>query len=843
MNLQRLGFSFQIGMLVVPAFAGLLLFAELPVLAQGTHLWTQSRFEEFEKGTSDGVEITSDGKLRRGPQSQELLTTPSTFVWAVAGDQKKPDLAYVATGSPATVLRVGLDGKKADGSGVPKPDKLFETKALAVQVLKVGPDGMLYAATIPDGKVYRLKPDASEALDETKAEVVFDLTAAQKKAEEKAGAAGKAGEASGKDGAASDAKKPDRPESAARYIWDLTFDSAGRLYVATGGPGAVYRVDVTKQNAPVESFFESDEQHIRALVWDRADKFGNAADGKANLIAGSDGSGLVYRISPDGKGYVLFSAPRREVTALAVGADGTIFESDVGDKSHNPLPAIPVQAGGSSITINFVSPGSVQAANASTALPEGSEIFALTPNAAPRKVWSGKDEVVYRLVAGGFDSKSDGVTALTGNRGRVLRIHADGSFGDVAHLDAQQAVAMAEVSGGWLVGTANTGKLFRFDSAMNTARDSGTGDHAYASDILDAGAAARWGRIEVEPGSRGFQILTRSGNVEQPVRRAKDWGWSEWQAAPDGKVASPVGRYLQWKVELAAYGVVGGVGVNYLAVNAAPEVDDVLVVPGAKFVPQPPPTQVPTVTIAFPSANGGVVLDTSNANASMPIQAQKDRTAVTVRWNAHDDNGDEMSYDIYLRGDGEANWWPLKKGVTERVYSFDGSTLPDGGYEAKVVASDAPSHTPGDALTGELTSERFELDTTAPVISALKARAAGRTECSGTPCRSETLIPISFDAVDATSPISRAEYSIDSGKWQYVEPVGQLSDSKTEHYSFDARVLLKLEDSNGNDEVIVREAAREHLVTVRVYDRHENVATAKIIVPADATKPATSGAK
>ena len=747
-----------------------LLTAGLPLLAQGTKLWTQSRYEELEKGTPQGVEIRSDGKLRSGPVSRELFTSPSSFVWSVAAG--KDGTAYLATGSPASVLRVTADGKS---------QTLFESKALAVQVLRMGPDGMLYAATMPDGKVYRIKPgsgpDAGKAADEASAEVVFDLskfdtdsTTAQKTDEKPA------------DG--TDGKKADK----SRYIWDMTFDSAGRLYVATGGPGAVYRVDVKQSKA--EAFFKTDEQHIRALAWDKA----------GNLIAGSDGSGLIYRIDKDGKGYVLFSAPRREITALAIDADGTIFASDVGDKSKNPLPVLPVQSGASSITISFAQPGSVQAANASASLPDGSEIFALKANQAPRKVWSGKDEIVYSLA-----STPEGLVALTGNRGRILRINpADGSFGDIAHLEAQQVVSMAATRSGtpagWLVGTANTGKLYSIAAS--------TSSHSYASDVLDAGATARWGRVEVAPDSRNFQIWTRSGNVEQSVRSAKDWGWSDWQPLADGKVSSPVGRYLQWKVELKDGGEVGSVGVNFLAVNAAPAVDDLVVVPGARVIPQPVQATPPTVQIALPvaAANAGVSFEA--ANAAQPIQGQKDRTAVTVRWAAHDDNGDDLSFDLFIRGDGERLWRPLKKNLTDKVYSFDATSLPDGGYQVKVVASDAPSHTPGEVLTGEQVSERFELDTTAPVISGLKgAIADGR-------------IQVSLDAADAASPIAHAEYSLDAGPWQYIEPVGGLSDSKEERYSFSAPLSADAK------------AETEHVVTVRVYDRHENVATAKTLVPA-----------
>ena len=180
-------------------------------------------------------------------------------------------------------------------------------------------------------------------------------------------------------------------------------------------------------SATPEEFFKSDEQHIRTLAW----------DAKGNLIAGSDGSGLVYRISPQGKVYVLFEAPRREITSIAMGADGTIYAASVGDKSHNPLPPLPVQGTGT-VTFTIVQPGSLQAANQSSSAPEGTEIYALKEGQAPRKLWSGKDEVVYALAA-----QPSGVLALSGNRGRIFRIEEDGNFADIGHLEAQQGLCLA----------------------------------------------------------------------------------------------------------------------------------------------------------------------------------------------------------------------------------------------------------------------------------------------------------------------------------------------------------------------------------------------------------------
>ncbi len=176
------------------------------------------------------------------PGSLPSFATPSTYVWAVASDPAGN--AYLATGSPATVLKVTPDGKST---------KLFETTDLTVQAVRVGPDGSVYAATLPSGKVYKLKPDAT-GLDEKTATVAFDPAAT--------------------------AEKP-------KYIWDLLFDAKGRLYIATGGPAAIYRVDVSQPGAKPELFFKSDEQHIRCMAFDH----------QGNLIAGSDGSriGLPHR--------------------------------------------------------------------------------------------------------------------------------------------------------------------------------------------------------------------------------------------------------------------------------------------------------------------------------------------------------------------------------------------------------------------------------------------------------------------------------------------------------------------------------------------------------------------
>jgi len=38
------------------------------------------------------------------------------------------------------------------------------------------------------------------------------------------------------------------------------------------------------------------------------------------------------------------------------------------------------------------------------------------------------------------------------------------------------------------------------------------------------------------------------------VRGRGDWGWSDWQPLKDGAVASPAGRFFEWKAVLHAGG-------------------------------------------------------------------------------------------------------------------------------------------------------------------------------------------------------------------------------------------------------------------------------------------------
>lgn len=732
-------------------FSALLLIgSSLTAHAQGTHLWTEDSFSDFEKGTPDGIAIGSDGTLTAGPALHQLAQLNAGNVWAVAADSRGN--AFAATGSPAQVVRVTPDGKQTI---------LFTTKDLSVQALTVGPDGNLYAATLPSGKVFRIDPSAAKPLDETTAPLVFD---------------------------------PAAVETHPKYVWALAFDKQDRLYVAAGAPGGIYRIALHRGEAGAkpELFFRSDEPHIRSLLF--------LPNG--DLLAGSDGSGLIYRVGADGKGFVVFEAGKREITSMALGPQGQVYLAGVGEKGKDTsLPPLAVTSTGAtpagvpvgSVTITVVQPGSTQAVTNNTNVPDGSEVYLLpaSPADAPRRIWADHEEVVYALHA-----TAKGVLGATGNHGRIFLLHDDGTYADIAHTQAAQAIDLATLSdGSTLVGTANSGKLFAL------GRETKATPATLTSDVFDASGASLWGRAELIANGAGYTLETRVGNLENPLR-----GWSDWKpyAATDATLSQQPARYAQWRLTLPPGGpAVHSVALNYLPANAAPVVDEVTVAPGARVnaasVAQPQPAQI---SIYFPS-QGAVNADPNSAQT--PLSAMKDKTGTTVRWAAHDDNGDDLTFDLYYQAIGDPSWRLLKSGLTDRYYTFDTNQLPDGPYRMRVVASDAPSHPTGMALTDDRVSDLFQIDTETPSVASLTAQLTGNS------------IHVVATATDSKTPIAHAAYSLDAGPWQYVEPVGRLSDASQEHYDFQAPLPKDAQPA-------------PHTLTLRVFDRFDNEGSGKATV-------------
>jgi hypothetical protein len=746
-----------LNLLILKKLCFALLFASLFVYAEGTRTWEQSKFEDLTKGTAKGVAIRSTGGLELAPAFKAISTTPSTYIWAVDADSNGN--LFAAAGAPARVYRITPEGQFTP---------IFEPQELQVQALAIDKNGIIYAGTNPDGKVYRIERRTAAAVKESSE--------------------------SSKGKSTSEFSASVFFDPGTKYIWDLLLDPSGNLLVATGDRGEIFRVTPKGEHSLL---FKSDEAHIRVL----------ALDSKGDLIAGSDGSGLVYRISPKGEAFVLYSAPKKEITALAIDKAGNIFASAAGEKrSAGPGPSLPLtiplpspapaaNPGQSGLTIGNPNPAPapVMGPFPSSGTAGGSEIYRIAPDGSPSRIWTSREDLVYALA---FDSGGH-LLAGTGNRGHVFAITGEDEYTDLLRASASQVTAFARAADGALyASTSNLGKIFLLRAAAEP-------EGSYESDLFDARIFSRWGRAEFR-GAGNVELLARSGNVDNPDRNWSPWTKVDLQRGAELSV--PPARFIQWKTVLRPGNPaprVDGVLVNYLPKNVAPDFDDVSVQVGTRYQSLPKPIGVET-----------------NA-ASAPPPGAHDKDSVGVKWSIHDDNDDQMVYSVYYRGDGESRWLLLKDNLTDKFYSFDASLLPDGGYTVKIVASDAPSHSPAQALSAERESARFEVDTSPPRIGEMKALLDGDQ------------IHVSFAAVDSFSSIKRAEYSVDAGEWQFLEPVGQLSDARSENYDF------RIPVPSGSNKVMLAASSRsapdsasdpEHVIVVRVFDRYDNMSSAKTVL-------------
>ena len=775
------GFHFFVRQLFRAAvLASLLLVLGFSAAAEHTRRWRQSSYDEFVKGTAHGVAVRSDGRLELAPKFTLLADADASYLWSL---RLAPNGSlYAAGGFPARVFRF-------DDSG--KPSTVFQSTDLAAQAIAFDAQGTLFVATSPDGKVYRVSASGEKT-------VFFD------------------------------------PKT--KYIWDLAFASDGTLYVATGDKGQIFAVTPDGKST---LFYASDEAHIRVL----------ALDGQNRLLAGTEPSGRVLRITGrDGRsgekkaaekdsakgsaeGFVLYESAKREVTALAVAADGTIYAAAIGEKQRAsgqaPTTVIATPQGTTTFTNNGVISGAAAQA-LFTPFPNviSSSIYRIATDGAPEELWSSREDVVYAL-----GMAQDGrLLAGTGNNGAVLAIDQHGAYAQLAKAGSAQITGIVRNGGGkTFICTANPGKVF---SVGPEYEPEGT----YESHSFDAQIFSQWGHVEwwspplennAASGAKSakhagaaprLEFFVRSGNTEEPGAE-----WSRWfgpYAQTGSAVEAPPARYVQWKAVIHDGRPGDGiywVSVAYLPRNIAPVIDGIaLQDPGVRaqttFVTAA--GQLQSAALKMPPADNtnGVIITQSNISPrfEQPPQGFVQKGYASVLWSAHDINDDDMRYAVYFRGENEHEWKLLKDKLDQKFYSWDTTTMPDGGYYLKIVASDAPSNPPAAALTAERESERFEVDNTPPVIENLEATGDPAQAAN----KSGNAVSVRFTARDSTTSIERAQYSVDGGEWILCAPVTHISDAPEEHYDF----------------TIAAVSPGEHIVAVRAYDRFENVGSAKTVV-------------
>jgi hypothetical protein len=753
----------------VLAGALLVLFAALvarPVHASSPKFFQAATQADFLKGDVENLSIDARGQLVLGPAIELVYETPAPFVWAIA--TASDGTLFLGTGNEGKVYRVGPDGK---GS------VFFDSAELEVHALAVAPNGGLYVGTSPDGKVYKVDRDGT-------ATAFFD----------------------GQD----------------KYIWALAVDPRGNVYAATGDKGVIYKISPDGKST---AFYKTKSTHATALIFDKS----------GNLIAGTESPGKVFRIEPDGKGFVLLDTPFQEIRALRFDDKGMLYVAAMNGRPASgigpivppvaetvagggraPIPTVTVSAEITSIAIVDVSDS---AAGASSGRDDRRSakggVYRVSPDGLWDEVWESRDDLPYDIT---FEPNGAPIIA-TGGKGKLYRLEGDPLRPTLlTRAAAQQVTAFYKDPRGRLYfATANPGKLFRLSSERAVR---GT----YESESRDAQMVSTWGTLRwrgTVPKGAQVELFTRSGNTETP-----DEAWSAWApasaSADAAAISSPKARYLQWRAVLTGKGdgpVLTSVTVAYLQRNLRPTVRSITVHPPGIVFQKPFTTGEPDLAgfgdQTTPDRRLTSVAQTPQGGSGSPSLGRRtyQKNLQTLVWRADDENDDELSYDVLYRREGDAEWTPLRRGLDEPILVWDTTTVPNGTYFVRIVASDGPSNPAGTSLSGERDSTAIQIDHTPPAIAVGKVRTAGGRTA------------ISFDVTDADSAISRVEFSRDGGlRWTAVFPVDGIADSRTEHY-----------------ELVVDGLLGESGITIRAFDSMNNADTTHVGA-ASASSPAPPAA-
>jgi hypothetical protein len=647
---------------------------------------------------------------------------------------------YLGTGHDGKVYRVSSEGRGA---------LLYDAAELDVTAIAAARDGAIYAGTSPDGKVYRITPDGH-------GEVFFD--------------------------------------PGDKYIWSLAVLADGSLAVGTGDNGKLYRVRAAGAKPESSLLIATNQTHVMSL----------AVTAQGDLIAGTDPGGLVLRISPEGKAFALFDAHLREIHALALAADGSIYAlalseaASVVRQQSTPAPAPqPTEGSGvptTSVTITAIDESGVpiqqpgQPARSRTDISSArSAVFRILPDGATDVVWSSPSVTAFAIAPA---LQPGSVLIGTADRGRVYSVTNDGR--DTLLLQSSEGQISSFLVRGSQVyaASSNQGKLFRFGPEL-------VAEGSYESPVRDAKLTASWGRIWWR-GNGNVDLQTRTGNGERP-----DATWSEWSGSyrdPEGSpISSPRARFIQWRATLRSTGSgqtwMEDASLAYLPRNVAPEVLGIISLPIGVGLQQLAQLQVdPNVE------SSGLDPSLFGAVAQVPPRRIFQRGARSFQWQAEDRNGDTLEYAIYYRPLNETTFRLLRDKLRDNFYTIDGATLADGRYIIKIIASDAPDNPLGQALTGERLSEPVDIDNTPPVLHAVAAPQSGGSN------------RVVFEVDDATGKVKRGDFSLDGAPWTPLFPDDGIADSGHERYSVNLPAL----------------APGEHTVSLRAFDGSGNVGTLSV---------------
>jgi hypothetical protein len=546
------------------------------------------------------------------------------------------------------------------------------------------------------------------------------------------------------------------------HLWALVYDDRSQTtYVGTGAPGKIFAVDA---KGTARALWDAHDKHVVAL----------AAGDERHLYAGTSEEAILYRVGTDGRGEAVQDFEAEEVRAVARAGDAVYVAVNDFEKASAPLALGPPAAKGTRVVLSSSGPPS-----SAGALPRPGQrkakagVYRIERDGRIEQIFSVADGYFTGLVV---DETSGDVFVASGAQGRVYRVAPDRTAGLAIDLPERQALALARVAGGgFLVGTGDAGAIYRAAPAAG-------GGATFLSKVFDAETRATFGLLRWR-GSKGLVLETRSGVTAKP-----DDAWSAFERLKSprasfdggaGEIASPTARYVQYRATLPGEGArLGELSLAYL--------------------PQNQRARVTEFTASDGSASGGAAPAAGTAVTSAHSNILK------LRWKVENLDGDELTYRLAFREQGEAAWRPLgppgdpTAPLLRPEYDWNTEGVPDGSYVVRVVTSDERAQPLERALDSIYLSPPFLVDNRKPDVAGLAAKGAF----------------LSGRARDEASPITQIEVTVDGADWHEVAPTDGICDDLVEAFTVKLPAL----------------PPGPHAVTVRAWDSADNVGAASITV-------------
>lgn len=706
-----------------------------------------------------GAATRSDGRLTRGP-SVTTLKLPATapLLWSLANDGDK---LLVGTGPDGRLLSI-----EPNASGTGKVETLLDLPETHIfSALRLA-NGDLLAGTSPQGTIVLARDGKVIARAALPADSIFDLV-------------------------------------------PLTDSASPAVFVATGNPGRIYRVDLatfarggdheeklTTAEAltarGITQIGEIRDRNIRRLL--------RLADGR--LIAGSAPKGNVYEFpATGGTPRILVENRGAEVCDL-LPWDGGFFA------------AITFAAANREVRVNRPKPAAPKneenATNANSASDDDD-----TPTPAPAteptqpERFGGRSQLLW-FPDGGFPETVANRTNMAFYRlvrqGQRVLI-AGGEQGELLGYDpaVQRSLTYAGAASSQLNGLVAGRTPDLFYAIGNNAAELTQIDFS-----ASAPASAETRRIDLGiPAAIGqFQLGTASAipaaDLDVEVRTSfgsdETEGWSAWQpaTATDGGWSVPGlrGRYVQLRFTTrnAAFALDKS-ELNYLPQNRRPQLQDFHIIsPNYALIPSPESPQAPSTTLGQILSNNRDDEKHRNSLASSPVVPQPGTQLIV--WNINDADNDNTVATLSIRPTGTDAWTDLAVASPDNYVQFDISHLPEGVYQTRLVITETAPRPAPDRLSATFETDSLLIDRTPPVITTASMR------------RAEGRIYISVRAKDALSLLAGAEFTLNNGVHEIVEqPADGILDGRDETF------VLELPEAK---------ASGATSVEIIVYDRADN---------------------